>query len=110
MKITQFETLESSPYSNVPWVQVHTDDGLVGSGETFFVPATVATYIREADGQHTSLAQLDQGLTPFRQSSLGLRIRLLPDFARCPDATLRVSETRGRDGARNPRGRYGDAA
>jgi len=110
MKITQFETLESSPYSNVPWVQVHTDDGLVGLGGTFFVPARVATYIRQADGQHINLAQLDQGLTPFRQSSPGLGTRLLPDFARCPDATLRVSETRNRDGARNPRGRSGDAA
>jgi galactonate dehydratase len=47
MKITRIETLESGTYPNLLWVQVHTDDGLVGLGETFFGPAAVAAYIHE---------------------------------------------------------------
>ncbi|HYL81451.1 MAG TPA: enolase C-terminal domain-like protein, partial [Candidatus Acidoferrum sp.] len=47
MKIARIETLESTTYPNLLWVQVHTDDGLVGLGETFFGPAAVAAYIHE---------------------------------------------------------------
>ena len=48
MKITRIETLESATHTNLLWVQVHTDEGLVGLGETFFNPAPVAAYIHQA--------------------------------------------------------------
>ncbi len=47
MKITRIETLESRTYPNMLWVQIHTDAGLVGLGETFRGPAAVAAYIHE---------------------------------------------------------------
>lgn len=47
VKITRVETLECPTYPNLIWVQLHTDDGLVGLGETFFGPATVAAYVHE---------------------------------------------------------------
>ena len=43
MKITAVETILVEEFPNLAWVQVHTDDGLVGLGETFFgAPAVVA--------------------------------------------------------------------
>ncbi len=47
MKITRVETLECQTYPNLLWLQLHTDDGLVGLGETFFGPAAVAAYVHE---------------------------------------------------------------
>ena len=41
MKITAIETLRLSPYDNILWVRLHTDDGLVGLGETFRGPDAV---------------------------------------------------------------------
>ncbi|MGN6700149.1 MAG: mandelate racemase/muconate lactonizing enzyme family protein, partial [Thermomicrobiales bacterium] len=47
MKIVRIETLTSPTYPNLLWVQIHTDTGLVGLGETFRSPAAVAAYIHE---------------------------------------------------------------
>ena len=35
MKITALETINVGAYPNITFVQVHTDDGLVGLGDTF---------------------------------------------------------------------------
>lgn len=48
MKITAIETIWLEEFSNLLWVQVHTDEGLVGLGETFFGPRAVAAYIHES--------------------------------------------------------------
>jgi len=34
MKITSVQTIQNKNYSNIVWVQTHTDEGLVGLGET----------------------------------------------------------------------------
>lgn len=47
MKVTRIDTIESVTYPNLFWLQIHTDDGLVGLGETFFGPAPVAAYIHQ---------------------------------------------------------------
>jgi L-alanine-DL-glutamate epimerase-like enolase superfamily enzyme len=48
MKITAIETLRFEGFAeNQIWVQVHTDEGLVGLGESFYNPATVAAYLHE---------------------------------------------------------------
>ncbi|MCV6824815.1 MULTISPECIES: mandelate racemase/muconate lactonizing enzyme family protein [Halocynthiibacter] len=47
MKITKIETIRIEERPNLLWVQVHTDEGLVGLGETFFVAETVETYLHE---------------------------------------------------------------
>lgn len=47
MKITAIETVLLDEFPNLLWVQVHTDEGLVGLGETFFGPKAVAAYVHE---------------------------------------------------------------
>jgi len=47
MKIDRVETVRTVLHPNLIWVQLYTDDGRVGLGETFFGPAAVAGYIHE---------------------------------------------------------------
>ena len=47
MKITQLETLRIRERPNLLWIQVYTNEGIVGLGETFFGAATVEAYIHE---------------------------------------------------------------
>ncbi len=47
MKVTAIETLRTAELPNILWVRVHTDEGLVGLGETFFGAETVEAYIHE---------------------------------------------------------------
>jgi len=47
VKITAIETLRLAEYPNLCWVLVHTDEGIVGLGETFFGAAAVSAYIHE---------------------------------------------------------------
>ena len=47
MRITGIETIRVEERPNLLWVQVHTNEGLVGLGETFFMAETVETYIHE---------------------------------------------------------------
>ncbi len=45
MRITAVETVELAELPYVLWLRIHTDAGVIGTGETFFSPATVAAYI-----------------------------------------------------------------
>ena len=47
MKVTKVETIWLEEFSNVIWIQVHTDEGLIGLGETFFGARAVEAYIHE---------------------------------------------------------------
>jgi galactonate dehydratase len=47
VKITRVETLQTPTYPNLLWVQLHTDDGLVGLGETFHGPDAAAGYVHQ---------------------------------------------------------------
>lgn len=47
MRITAIETIRAAEFANLLWVRVHTDEGLVGLGETFFMPRTVEAYLHE---------------------------------------------------------------
>lgn len=47
MKITAFETIRIAEFANLLWLRVHTSEGIVGLGETFFFPATVEAYVHE---------------------------------------------------------------
>ncbi len=47
MKITALETLRLAEFGNLIWLKVHTSEGLVGLGETFFAPASVEAYVHE---------------------------------------------------------------
>ncbi|WP_042701674.1 mandelate racemase/muconate lactonizing enzyme family protein [Azospirillum sp. B506] len=60
MKITQLETLRTDEFSNVVWVRVHTDAGIVGLGETFYGAGAVEAHI------HDVLAARLLGKAPLR--------------------------------------------
>ena len=47
MKITAIETIRLEEFANLLWVRVHTDEGLTGLGETFFMARTVEAYMHE---------------------------------------------------------------
>lgn len=47
MKITALETLRLEEFANLLWVRVHTDEGLIGLGETFMGPKAVEAYLHE---------------------------------------------------------------
>jgi L-alanine-DL-glutamate epimerase-like enolase superfamily enzyme len=47
MKITAVETIRLGEFPNVLWVRIHTDEGLVGLGETFYAVAPVEAHIHE---------------------------------------------------------------
>ena len=47
MKITAIETIRVAEHPNLLWVQVHTDEGLVGLGETFYGAAAVEAHLHE---------------------------------------------------------------
>lgn len=47
MKITGIETVRLAERPNLLWVEVHTDAGLIGLGETFFGPRAVEAYLHE---------------------------------------------------------------
>ncbi|MEQ1597286.1 MAG: mandelate racemase/muconate lactonizing enzyme family protein [Casimicrobium sp.] len=51
MKITRVDTLRLGEFPNICWVQLHTDEGLVGLGETFMGAAAVEAYVHEWAGQ-----------------------------------------------------------
>jgi len=47
LKITRIETLRLEEFPNICWVEVHTDAGISGLGETFFAARTVEAAIHE---------------------------------------------------------------
>lgn len=52
MKITAVETIQLEEFPNILWVQVHTDEGLVGLGESFYGVQATAAYIHETAAMH----------------------------------------------------------
>ena len=60
MKITKLETIRVAERPNLVWLHVHTDDGVMGLGETFFGAGAVEAYI------HDNLAPLVIGEDPLR--------------------------------------------
>jgi galactonate dehydratase len=47
MKVVQVDTLRLDEFPNILFVQVHTDEGLTGLGETFFGARAVEAYLHE---------------------------------------------------------------
>jgi len=47
MKITRIETLRLPEHPNALWLHVHTSDGLIGLGETYYIPAAVEAVIHD---------------------------------------------------------------
>ena len=47
MKITALETVQVPDRRNLLWVRLHTDEGLIGLGESFRGADTVAAYLHD---------------------------------------------------------------
>ena len=50
MKISKVETITYTPQPNILWVRVHTDSGLIGLGETYYLPKAVEAVIHDMVG------------------------------------------------------------
>src|SRR6185312_14333945 len=50
MHITRIETIQLQEHAHVLWVQVYTDTGLVGLGETYYAPSVVAAAVHDYFG------------------------------------------------------------
>ena len=58
MQITAIETLRVDEYPNLLWLQIDTDEGLTGTGETFFGVEAVEAHV------HTLIAPYLLGKDP----------------------------------------------
>lgn len=47
MRIVKVETIRNTDLPNSLWVQVHSEDGLVGLGETFYLPGAIEAVIHD---------------------------------------------------------------
>ena len=71
MKITAVETIVVDEFPNLCYVRVHTDEDVVGLGETFFAAQTVSAWVHEVAAGYLlgkDPLQIDrhwQGLNPF---------------------------------------------
>ncbi len=72
MKITALETLRTDEFSNILWVRVHTDAGLIGLGETFYGAGAVEAHI------HDTLSERLLGRDPLRIEFLNKEMLNLP--------------------------------
>ena len=71
MKVTALETVRLDEFPNVLWVRVHTDEGLVGLGETFFGARAVEAYLHESAAPKLlgrdpgAIERIGRDLTPY---------------------------------------------
>ena len=69
MKITALETIRLKRHGTLIWVRVHTDEGIVGLGESWFGAATIETDI------HDRIAPAVLGEDPSRIEHLARKMR-----------------------------------
>jgi L-alanine-DL-glutamate epimerase-like enolase superfamily enzyme len=71
VKVTALETILVEEFPNLCYVRVHTDEGLVGLGETFFAAQAVSAWVHEVASAYLlgkDALRIDrhwQGLNPF---------------------------------------------
>jgi galactonate dehydratase len=90
VKVTRVETIRLDEYPNLLWVQVHTDEGLVGLGETFLGARAVEAYIHESVAPYLigrDALQIDRhgralyGYLGYRSSGVEMRGNSAVDIA-----------------------------
>ena len=64
MKIIKIETLRIPEHPNIIWIKIHTDEGIVGLGESWFGAEAI-----EAD-IHTRIAPIIIGMDPQKIENL----------------------------------------
>ncbi len=52
MKITALETIRLGEFPNLIWLRIHTDEGLIGLGESFYGAAAIEAYLHETAAHH----------------------------------------------------------
>ena len=72
MKITKIESLRTAEFANVLWVRIHTDEGPIGLGETFYGAGAVEAHL------HDTLARRLLGRDPLRIEALHREMLNLP--------------------------------
>ncbi len=72
MRITELETIRVAEFANVLWVRVHTNEGVIGLGETFYGAGAVEAHI------HDTLAQRLLGRNPLHIEALNKEMLNLP--------------------------------
>ena len=71
MKITRVETIRLDEFTNLLWVRLHTDSGVVGLGETFFGARATEAYIHETAApaligrDPLQIERIHRDLTPY---------------------------------------------
>ena len=71
MKITCVETIRLDEFTNLLWVRLHTDSGVVGLGETFFGARATEAYIHETAApaligrDPLQIERIHRDLTPY---------------------------------------------
>ncbi len=83
MRITKLETLRTAEFSNVLWVRVHTDAGIVGLGETFYGAGAVEAHLHDTlaprllgrDALHIEALHREMLNLPMAQASTGVEYR-----------------------------------
>jgi L-alanine-DL-glutamate epimerase-like enolase superfamily enzyme len=87
VKIIGVETLQMKEAGNLVWVQLHTDEGLIGLGETFRNPEAVIAYV------HETCAPALVGKDPARRTALShdLARRVGNHFNGFPSRSVEVS-------------------
>lgn len=84
MRITKIETIQLKEHAHVLWVQVYTDTGLVGLGETYYAPSVVAAAI------HDWFGPLLIGRNPHEVERLWEQMFRLSDHAGYGGAEMRA--------------------
>lgn len=69
MKITQLETLRVAEFPKIVWLRVHTDEGLIGLGETSYAASSVEDYL------HRHVAPKVLGRDPLAVESLARSVQ-----------------------------------
>src|SRR6202142_1562585 len=90
MKITALETIRTDEFPNLIWLQVRTDEGVSGLGETFYLAKTVEAYVHEGLAQNLlgrNPLEIDRiskdlpGYLGFRSTGVEIRGNSAPDVA-----------------------------
>lgn len=90
MKITAIDTIRLKEFSNILWIHVHTDEGIIGLGETWFGARAVEAYIHESVApvilgkDPLQIERISKDLTPyvgFSGSGIEMRGRSAIDIA-----------------------------
>ena len=102
MKITAIETIRLGEFPNLLWLHIHTDQGLVGLGETFFGPRAIEAHIHETVAPllfGKPALQMDRHARTLQNQYLGFTGTRRGDACRIGGGHRAVGPVRPGDGA-----------